>query len=89
LVLLKDKKLQIIDNFKVHSRDTGSAEVQVAILSERINILGEHFKNHKKDFNSRRGLLILVGRRRRLLDYLKNKDIKKYEEILEKLSLRK
>ena len=89
MVLLKDKKLQIIDNFKVHSRDTGSAEVQVAILSERINILGEHFKNHKKDFNSRRGLLILVGRRRRLLDYLKNKDIKKYEEILEKLSLRK
>ena len=89
MVLLKDKKLQIIDNFKVHSRDTGSAEVQVAILSERINILGENFKNHKKDFNSRRGLLILVGRRRRLLDYLKNKDIKKYEEILEKLSLRK
>jgi small subunit ribosomal protein S15 len=89
LVLLKDKKLQIIDNFKVHSRDTGSAEVQVAILTERINSLGEHFKQHKKDHNSRRGLLILVGRRRRLLDYLKNKDIKKYEEILGKLSLRK
>jgi len=89
LVLLKDKKIQIIDDFKVHSRDTGSAEIQVAILTERINILGEHFKLHKKDFNSRRGLLVLVGRRRRLLDYLKNKDIKKYEEILEKLSLRK
>jgi small subunit ribosomal protein S15 len=89
LVLLKDRKTQIIDNFKVHSRDTGSAEVQVAILTERINTLGDHFKNHKKDFNSRRGLLVLVGRRRRLLDYLKNKDIKKYEEILEKLSLRK
>ena len=89
LVLLKDKKLQIIDNFKVHSRDTGSAEVQIAILTERINSLGGHFKQHKKDFNSRRGLLILVGRRRRLLDYLKNKDIKKYEEILGKLSLRK
>lgn len=89
MVLLKDRKTQIIDNFKVHSRDTGSAEVQVAILTERINTLGDHFKNHKKDFNSRRGLLVLVGRRRRLLDYLKNKDIKKYEEILEKLSLRK
>ncbi len=89
MVLLKDKKLQIIDNFKVHSRDTGSAEVQIAILTERINSLGGHFKQHKKDFNSRRGLLILVGRRRRLLDYLKNKDIKKYEEILGKLSLRK
>jgi small subunit ribosomal protein S15 len=89
LVLLKDKKTQIIDNFKVHNRDTGSAEIQVAILTERINILGEHFKSHKKDFNSRRGLLILVGRRRRLLDYLKKKDIRKYEEMLEKLSLRK
>ncbi len=89
MVLLKDKKLQIIDNFKVHSRDTGSAEVQIAILTERINSLGGHFKQHKKDFNSRRGLLILVGRRRRLLDYLKNKDNKKYEEILGKLSLRK
>ena len=89
MVLLKDKKTKIIDNFKVHSRDTGSAEIQVAILTERLNILGEHFKLHKKDFNSRRGLLVLVGRRRRLLDYLKNKDIKKYEEILEKLSLRK
>mgnify|MGYP001282411056 CR=1 FL=1 len=89
MVLLKDKKIQIIDNFKVHSRDTGSAEVQVAILTERINTLSEHFKLHKKDFNSRRGLLVLVGRRRRLLDYLKNKDIKKYEEILGKLSLRK
>ena len=89
MVLLKDKKNQIIDNFKVHSRDTGSAEVQVAILTERINTLSEHFKLHKKDFNSRHGLLVLVGRRRRLLDYLKNKDIKKYEEILGKLSLRK
>lgn len=89
MVLVKEKKMQIIDNFKVHSRDTGSAEVQIAILTERINILGEHFKHHKKDFHSRRGLLRLVGRRRRLLNYLKNKDISKYEEILEKLNLRK
>lgn len=89
MVLLNEKKKEIIDNFKVHSRDTGSAEVQIAILTERINGLGEHFKQHKKDFHSRRGLLMLVGRRRRLLNYLKVKDIKKYEEVLEKLSLRK
>lgn len=84
-----EKKQEIIDTFKAHSRDTGSAEVQIALLTERINILGGHFKDHKKDFSSRRGLLSLVGRRRRLLDYLKKKDIKKYEEILEKLKLRK
>ena len=78
-----------IESFKVHSRDTGSSEVQVAILTERINSLAEHFKLHKKDFHSRRGLLMLVGRRRRLLNYLKDKDIKKYEEVIEKLNLRK
>jgi len=89
LVLVKDKKQEIIDNFKVHVHDTGSAEVQIALLTERINILGEHFKRHKKDFHSRRGLLMLVGRRRRLLDYLKKKDIKKYQDLLEKLDLRK
>jgi len=89
LVLVKDKKQQIIEGFKIHSRDTGSAEVQIALLTERINILGEHFKQHKKDFHSRRGLLMLVGRRRRLLSYLKKKDVKKYEELLEKLNLRK
>jgi len=89
LVLVKEKKSKIIDEFKVHARDTGSAEVQIAILTERINGLGEHFKQHKKDFHSRRGLLSLVGRRRRLLNYLKNKDIKKYGEVLEKLNLRK
>ena len=89
MVLVKDKKIKIIDEFKVHARDTGSAEVQIAILTERINSLGDHFKNHKKDFHSRRGLLSLVGRRRRLLSYLKKKDIKKYESVLEKLNLRK
>ena len=89
MVLVKDKKTEIINNFKVHSRDTGSAEVQVAILTERINLLGDHFKQHKKDFHSRRGLLMLVGRRRRLLNYLKEKDAKKYEEVIEKLNLRK
>lgn len=89
MVLVKEKKEQIIDNFKIHSRDTGSTEVQIAILTERINSLGEHFKHHRKDFHSRCGLLKLVGRRRRLLDYLKKKDIKKYEGVLEKLNLRK
>lgn len=89
MVLAKDKKKTVIDDFKVHSRDTGSSEVQIAILTERINGLGDHFKLHKKDFHSRRGLLKLVGMRRRLLNYLKKKDIKKYEEVITKLKLRK
>jgi small subunit ribosomal protein S15 len=89
LVLLREKKQKIIDDFKVHARDTGSAEVQIALLTERINALSDHFKHHKKDFHSRRGLLMLVGRRRRLLNFLKKKDAKKYEETIEKLKLRK
>ena len=89
MVLVKEKKEKIIDEFKSHARDTGSAEVQIAILTERINLLSGHFKQHKNDFNSRRGLLSLVGRRRRLLNYLKKKDIKKYEQVIEKLDLRK
>ena len=89
LVLVNDKKKQIINNFKVHSQDTGSAQVQIALLTERITLLTEHFKLHKKDFHSRRGLLILVGKRRRLLNYLKHKDSAKYQEIIGKLNLRK
>ncbi|MFA5155836.1 MAG: 30S ribosomal protein S15 [Candidatus Omnitrophota bacterium] len=89
MALVKDNKKKIIDDFKAHGRDTGSAEVQIALLSERINILGEHFKSHKKDFHSRRGLLAMVGRRRRLLNYIKHKDAAKYEQILDKLGLRK
>ena len=89
LVLVKEKKAKLIDDFKVHSRDTGSAEVQIAILTERINGLSDHFKTHKKDLHSRHGLLILVSRRRKLLKYLKDKDMKKYEEVLGKLNLRK
>ncbi|MDD5477166.1 MAG: 30S ribosomal protein S15 [Candidatus Omnitrophica bacterium] len=89
MVLVKEQKEKLINDFKVHSRDTGSAEVQIAILTERINDLGEHFKTHKNDLHSRRGLLLLVSRRRRLLKYLKDKDMKKYEEILGKLKLRK
>lgn len=89
MVLVKEKKAKLIDDFKVHPRDTGSAEVQIAILTERINGLGDHFKSHKKDLHSRHGLLVLVSRRRKLLKYLKDKNLKKYEEILGKLSLRK
>lgn len=89
MVLVKDKKKKIIENFKTHSMDTGSADVQIALLTERINLLTGHFKRHKKDFHSRRGLLMLVGRRRRLLDYIKKNNIEKYGKIIEKLNLRK
>ena len=89
MVLVKEKKKEIIDRFKAHAKDTGSAAVQIAVLTERINALSEHFKGHKKDFGSRRGLLRLVGTRRRLLNYLKKEDAKKYAEVLEKLDLRK
>lgn len=83
------KKKEIIENFKTHSGDTGSADVQIALLTERINQLTGHFKEHKKDHHSRRGLLIMVGKRKRLIEYLKKKDIKKYEELIKKLKLRK
>ena len=83
------KKKEIIETYKMHEKDTGSAYVQIALLTERINQLSKHFDQHKKDHHSRRGLLTLVGRRRRLLNYLKKKDVKKYEELLNKLSLRK
>ncbi len=89
MILVKEKKKEIIESFKVHSRDTGSAEVQVALLTERINNLTEHFKSHKKDFSSRRGLLGLVGKRRKLLSFLKKYDISKYQKLIEKLKLRK
>lgn len=85
----KETKTALIDEFKVHAKDTGSPEVQIAILTERINSLTEHFKVHKKDHSSRRGLLKLVSKRRRLLDYLKKHDNTKYQELLEKLKLRK
>jgi small subunit ribosomal protein S15 len=89
LALVKDKKKGVMDSFKVHARDTGSAQVQIALLSERINSLSGHFKTHKKDLHSRRGLLALVGQRRRLLDYLKKNDLKSYQQVIEKLNLRK
>jgi small subunit ribosomal protein S15 len=85
----KEKKEEIVRNFKVHAKDTGSPAVQIALLSERINYLNEHFKVHKKDHHSRRGLLLMIGQRRTLLSYLKQQDIQKYEETINKLGLRK
>ncbi len=82
------QKPGIIDEFRTQPGDTGSPEVQVALLTRRIQYLTEHFKTHKKDFHSRRGLLRLVGRRRRLLEYLKQKDIKRYRELVKRLGLR-
>lgn len=82
-------KQTIIEQFKLHPSDTGSPEVQVGLLSHRIKYLTEHLKIHKKDHHSRRGLLILVGRRRRLLNYVKNKDIQRYRTIIETLGLRR
>jgi len=82
------QKPGIIDEFRTHPGDTGSPEVQVALLTRRIQYLTEHFKTHKKDFHSRRGLLRLVGRRRRLLDYLKRKDIARYRDLVKRLGLR-
>lgn len=84
-----DLKQEIITKFKVHENDTGSPEVQIALLTQRINHLTEHFKIHKKDHHSRRGLLKMVGQRRRLLNYLKNKDVARYRSIIEELKLRK
>ena len=89
MVLVKDKKTEVISNFKSHAKDTGSPAVQIALLTEKINYLTEHFKTHRKDFHSRRGLLMMIGQRRRLLAYLKKSDSKKYEEVLKKLNLRK
>ena len=85
----KDRKTEVIGTYKTHDGDTGSPEVQVALLSERINYLTEHFKTHAKDHHSRRGLLMLVGRRRRLLDYLKSKDTARYAELIKRLGIRK
>jgi small subunit ribosomal protein S15 len=87
--LTKERKTTVIDSYKTHEGDTGSPEVQVAILSERINDLTEHFKVHAKDHHSRRGLLQIVGQRRRLLDYLKRKDSKRYAELIRRLGIRK
>lgn len=85
----KDVKTEIINTYKIHETDTGSPEVQIALLTHRINHLNEHLKTHKKDHHSRRGLLKMVGQRRNLLAYLKKKDIEAYRELIAKLGLRK
>jgi small subunit ribosomal protein S15 len=89
MALSQEQKTEIIGKYKLHDKDSGSAEVQIALLTERIRMLTEHFQVHKKDHASRRGLLKLVGRRRKLLDYLKNKKIETYRELLKQLNLRK
>jgi small subunit ribosomal protein S15 len=89
VALTKDRKTVLIGSYRTHDTDTGSPEVQVAILSERINYLTEHFKSHAKDHHSRRGLLMLVGKRRRLLDYLKVKDAQRYADLIKRLNIRK
>ena len=89
MVMAKEKKRGLVGSFACHPKDTGSSFVQIALLTERINSLTDHFKLHKKDHNSRRGLLQLVSKRRKLLDYLKGSDEKKYQELITKLNIRK
>ncbi|MFL6212253.1 MAG: 30S ribosomal protein S15 [Blastocatellia bacterium] len=89
MALAKEAKIDIIGQYKVHESDTGSPEVQVALLTRRINELTEHFKTHVKDNHSRRGLLKLVSQRRRLLDYLRRKDAGRYREVISRLGIRK
>jgi small subunit ribosomal protein S15 len=89
MALNVEQKHIIIEDYKQHESDTGSPEVQVALLTKRINDLTEHFKVHAKDFHSRRGLMIMVGQRRRLLDYLKRKDKERYAKLIERLGLRR
>ena len=89
MTLLPEKKKAIIEEHKRHVTDTGSPEVQIAILSERINYLTEHFKTHTKDHHSRRGLLKLVGQRRHLLDYVMQKDVERYRSVIQRLKIRK
>ena len=84
-----DRKKNLIEQFKTHDGDTGSPEVQVALLTERVNTLTEHFKLHAKDHHSRRGLLMLIGKRRGLLEYLKRKDVERYRTLIDKLGIRR
>lgn len=89
MAMTADRKTALIERFKKHEGDTGSPEVQIALLTERIGYLTEHFKTHKKDHHSRRGLLQLVSRRRRLLDYLRRKDVERYRNVIKALGIRK
>lgn len=87
--LAGDSKATLIERYKIHPNDTGSPEVQIALLSERISYLTEHFRVHRKDHSSRRGLLVMVGKRRRLLEYLKRRDPERYHQVIERLGIRK
>lgn len=89
MALTKEDKVKIIEEYKIHEGDTGSPEVQIAILTHRINTLNEHLKKHKKDHHSRRGLLKMVGQRRGLLKYLEKSDIERYRSLIEKLGIRR
>lgn len=89
MTMTREEKNEIIQQYRLNEKDTGSPEVQIALLTNRINHLTQHLKEHKKDHHSRRGLMKMVGRRRRLLDYLRDNDINRYRTILEKLNLRK
>lgn len=89
MAISQERKQELINEFKVHEHDTGSSEVQIAILTEDINSLNEHLRTHKKDHHSRRGLLKMVGKRRNLLNYLRKKDVASYRQIIEKLGLRR
>ncbi len=89
MAIPKNKKQTIMNEYQIHEKDTGSPEVQIAILTTRINELNEHLKIHKRDFHSRRGLLKMVGKRRNLLNYLKDKNIERYRNLIQRLGLRK
>ena len=89
MAMTADRKTELIESFRTHEGDTGSPEVQIALLTERIVYLTEHFQTHKKDHHSRRGLLQLVSRRRRLLDYLRRKDVERYRKVITALGIRK
>ena len=89
MTLLKEDKQNIIEKFKIHESDTGSAAVQVALITTRINVLNEHLKSNNKDHHSRRGLVMLVGKRKRLIDYIKKNDLSSYKKLIKELGLRK
>lgn len=89
MALASARKREVIDSFRQHEKDTGSSEVQIALLSDRISGLTEHFKTHVKDHHSQRGLIKLVGQRRRLLDYLRREDPERYKQVIDRLGLRK
>jgi small subunit ribosomal protein S15 len=89
MAVLQERTKEIVQSYRVHGTDTGSPEVQIALLSDRITYLTEHFKTHQRDHHSRRGLLKLVGQRRRMLDYLRSRDFQRYKGVIERLGLRK